>query len=239
MSLKRKMHRQKVAKAASKSLKAFWENIPDEVKMRETARLIVTKNSWRIWTYCQTYYLPMFAWTMYKHFGFGFRRLAKLDKEMNYMFDLIGESMHKGSPEFYKFEWAREGLELEARFKYEKHKAEKPEKLDTTEAFIEWFAQCGSADIFADLEGVWLWVLYAHFGFGAKRLAKCREYMAMYSEMTKAEFLAKLDEIEQKCQWKHGDDIDGMTFRAIRRQLTKLGIEDGIMSLPLKMGGVA
>ena len=57
--------------------------------------------------------------------------------------------------------------------------------------------------------------------------------------MTKAEFLSKLDEIEQKCQWKHGGDVDGMTFRSIRRQLDKLGIEDGIMSLPLKMGGVA
>ena len=173
---------------------------------------------------------------MYKHWGFGFRRLARLDKEMNHIFDLIGESMGKGKPVFYKFEWAREGLELEARFKYEKHEAVKPEKLDSTEAFVEWFAQCGSADIFADLEAVWLWVLYAHFGFGAKRLAKCREYMAMYSEQTKAEFIAKLDEIEQKCQWKHGEDVDGMTFETIRKRLDELGIEDGIMTLPLKVG---
>lgn len=228
MSLKRKLNR--------KAVKAITKAIEPHIKMREAARFIVTSNSWRIFSYCQTYYLPLFAWVMYKHYGFGFRRLAKLDKEMNYIFDLIGESMEKGKPVFYKFEWAREGLELEARFKYEKHEAVKPEKLDSTEAFVEWFAQCGSADIFADLEGVWLWVLYAHFGFGAKRLAKCREYMAMYSEQTKAEFIAKLDEIEQKCQWKHGEDVDGMTFETIRKRLDELGIEDGIMTLPLKVG---
>ena len=228
MSLKRKLNR--------KAVKAITKAIEPQVKMRQAARLIVTSNSWRIFNYCQTYYLPLFAWVMYKHYGFGFRRLAKLDKEMNYIFDLIGESMEKGKPVFYKFEWAREGLELEARFKYEKHEAVKPEKLDSTEAFVEWFAQCGSADIFADLEAVWLWVLYAHFGFGAKRLAKCREYMAMYSEQTKAEFIAKLDEIEQKCQWKHGEDVDGMTFETIRKRLDELGIEDGIMTLPLKVG---
>ena len=228
MSLKRKLNR--------KAVKAITKAIEPQVKMRQVARLIVTSNSWRIFSYCQTYYLPLFAWVMYKHYGFGFRRLAKLDKEMNYIFDLIGESMEKGKPVFYKFEWAREGLELEARFKYEKHEAVKPEKLDSTEAFVEWFAQCGSADIFADLEAVWLWVLYAHFGFGAKRLAKCREYMAMYSEQTKAEFIAKLDEIEQKCQWKHGEDVDGMTFETIRKRLDELGIEDGIMTLPLKVG---
>ena len=228
MSLKRKLNR--------KAVKAITKAIEPQVKMRNAARLIVTSNSWRIFNYCQTYYLPLFAWVMYKHYGFGFRRLAKLDKEMNYIFDLIGESMEKGKPVFYKFEWAREGLELEARFKYEKHEAVKPEKLDSTEAFVEWFAQCGSADIFADLEAVWLWVLYAHFGFGAKRLAKCREYMAMYSEQTKAEFIAKLDEIEQKCQWKHGEDVDGMTFETIRKRLDELGIEDGVMTLPLKVG---
>lgn len=228
MSLKRKLNR--------KAVKAITKAIEPQVKMRQAARLIVTSNSWRIFNYCQTYYLPLFAWVMYKHYGFGFRRLAKLDKEMNYIFDLIGESMEKGKPVFYKFEWAREGLELEARFKYEKHEAIKPEKLDSTEAFVEWFAQCGSADIFADFEGVWLWVLYAHFGFGAKRLAKCREYMAIYSEQTKAEFIAKLDEIEQKCQWKHGEDVDGMTFETIRKRLDELGIEDGIMTLPLKVG---
>ena len=228
MSLKRKLNR--------KAVKAITKAIEPQVKMRQVARFIVTSNSWRIFNYCQTYYLPLFAWVMYKHYGFGFRRLAKLDKEMNYIFDLIGESMEKGKPVFYKFEWAREGLELEARFKYEKHEAVKPEKLDSTEAFVEWFAQCGSADIFADLEAVWLWVLYAHFGFGAKRLAKCREYMAMYSEQTKAEFIAKLDEIEQKCQWKHGEDVDGMTFETIRKRLDELGIEDGIMTLPLKVG---
>ena len=228
MSLKRKLNR-KAAKVIAKA-------IEPQVKMREAARFIVTSNSWRIFSYCQTYYLPTFAWIMYKHWGFGFRRLAKLNKEMNHIFDLIGESMGKGKPVFYKFEWAREGLELEARFKYEKHEAVKPEKLDSTEAFVEWFAQCGSADIFADLEAVWLWVLYAHFGFGAKRLAKCREYMAIYSEQTKAEFIAKLDEIEQKCQWKHGEDVDGMTFETIRKRLDELGIEDGIMTLPLKVG---
>lgn len=228
MSLKRKLNR--------KAVKAITKAIEPQVKMRQAARLIVTSNSWRIFNYCQTYYLPLFAWVMYKHYGFGFRRLAKLDKEINHIFDLIGESMEKGKPVFYKFEWAREGLELEARFKYEKHEAVKPEKLDSTEAFVEWFAQCRSADIFADFEGVWLWVLYAHFGFGAKRLAKCREYMAMYSEQTKAEFIAKLDEIERKCQWKHGEDVDGMTFETIRKRLDELGIEDGIMTLPLKVG---
>lgn len=228
MSLKRKLNR--------KAVKAITKAIEPQVKMRQAARLIVTSNSWRIFNYCQTYYLPLFAWVMYKHYGFGYRRLAKLDKEMNYIFDLIGESMEKGKPVFYKFEWAREGLELEARFKYEKHEAVKPEKLDTTDAFVEWFAQRGAADIFADLEAVWLWVLYAHFGFGAKRLAKCREYIAMYSEQTKAEFIAKLDEIENKCQWKHGEDVDGMTFETIRKRLDELGIEDGVMTLPLKVG---
>ena len=68
MSLKGKLNR--------KAVKAITKAIEPQVKMRNAARLIVTSNSWRIFSYCQTYYLPLFAWVMYKHYGFGFRRLA-------------------------------------------------------------------------------------------------------------------------------------------------------------------
>lgn len=230
MSALRKMQRQKNGEVAKQVLK----KAKPKLKMAEQARRIVRNNHMRIYTYCQTYFFPMFGWVMYKHFGFGFRRLSRLDAEMKHIWDLIIES-REGPHVYYRIEWVFSDIEIESGFKYVRcEKPElKPSKLETTEAFVEHFARCASIDIIADIEVVWLWVLYAAFGFGKKRLAKAREYLMECVDLSYKEFMGRLDEMEKKCTWKHGDEHDGVAFATVRQRLAALGIEGPEMILPM------
>ena len=197
------------------------------------ARAIVHKNSMRIWQFCQSYCFPMFGYVMYKHYGFGFRRLAKLDAEINHIWDLIVESRKPGGPVFHKIEWVFEGLEVEAGYTYLRESKPVPEDESSIEKMAEYLAKCTSIDIGAEIEAVWLWVLHASFGFGKKRLAQAKEYINQCAGLSYDEFMGRLREMETKCVYKHNGHEEALTFNRVRQQLEKLGVKGPEMTLQL------
>lgn len=230
MSALRKMRRA----AQVDARKQIKKHVAPKIKLAEAARLIVKKNYMRLWLYCQTYYFPLFGWVMYRHYGFRFRRLVRLDAEINHIWELITESKN-GPHVFHKIEWVFEALEIEGGYQYERQKTPKPEgpDCDTAESMVQYFAKAASITIIEQLEVVWLWVLYAIFGFGKKRLEDARRYLAAASELTYEEFTGRLAEMET-CTWRHDGRIDCMCFDTVRSRLKELGIEGPDMVLPLK-----
>lgn len=229
MSTLRKMKRAKEGAVVKKVVK----NLKTKANIALAARAIVNKNSIRIWQFCQSYCFPMFGYVMYKHYGFGFRRLAKLDAEINHIWDLITESRAPGHPVYHKIEWVFEGLEVEAGYKYPRELKPAIQDDSSISKMAEHLAKCASIDIGAEIEAVWLWVLYASFGFGKKRLAQAKEYINQCAGLAYDEFMGRLKEMEEKCIYKHNGHADALTFNRVRQQLEKLGVKGPEMTLNL------
>ena len=203
-------------------------------KQKYKAADIVRKNGERIWNYCQTYYLPMFAWVMYEHYGFRTKRIIDLHNAYMHIWRLIEESKN-GPHVFLTLEWVYEGLEIEARHKYIKQEKPKANNFATLEEYVEYFSKCASFDIVADFEAVWLWVLHSEFGFGNKRLQQARDYLAQYEYMDYEDFQNRLALIEKCRPWIHDKQAEDIKFEEVRKQLRALGItEPGEMVLTLE-----
>ena len=229
MSMIRKMKRAKDGMVAKKAIK----DIKTKTDIALAASAIVHRNSMRIWQFCQSYCFPMFGYVMYRHYGFGFRRLAKLDAEINHIWDLIVESRKPGGPVFHKIEWVFEGLALEAGYKYQKDSFPPIQDDSSISGMAEHLAKCSSIDIGAQVEAVWLWVLHATFGFGKKRLAQAKEYINQCAGLSYDEFMGRLREMETKCVYKHNGHEEALSFNRVRQQLAKLGVKGPEMMLQL------
>lgn len=230
--------KRKLKRTAEKALaKKTTKELKPHLKYYRAGKLLAESNVDRIGEFCRAYFIPMFGYVMHKHYGFGFTRLAKLSDELVRMINLVAESntadkmraknifIQDGDsnvPHHYitALEMV-EDLEIECRYKFERYQKKNPPKTASAEEYAKWIAGDMAGVITDDLKIVWLHTLWTTFGFGAKRLTDCANYLKQYMWQNKKDFMAKLEEME-KCH--QGSEY--IQFTSIRKMLDNLNVDD-------------
>lgn len=241
MSLKRKLKRAAMTDAKKK----IEKTAKPYLKKYQLGKQIAELNGARISDFCQAYYLPLFAYVMFKHFGYGYRRLERLGAVITKLIHLVAETkrcdelrakgviIKDGDPKqphhYLSISEVKEGLLAEAKYKFEPTPSrDMPDSKEDVKEFATWYAIVTANNLADNLRAIWLLTLNNEFGFGAGRLAKAVECLQLYQEMTREEFLERLEEVETKCKYQ-GKQI---RFVSSRLALERLGI-DKDMSIDL------
>lgn len=234
MGLARKMKRAAVNEAAKKICR---ENGP-AIKKSFQGEAIAKRNMHRIVDFCRGFYIPLFAWTLHKHFGFGCKRLIRMGQEFNRHLELVQETQkadeftQKGNKlpkvggllphHFLSIEDMHSDMKAELGYSYPHTKMQPLPKNGEVEDYARVFALNMSWSTLDGLKVVWLHTMWVTFGFGKKRLAECDErFRECLEDMSYNKLMKILAEMEEKISTR----TEGLCFDNNRKILKRLGVD--------------
>ena len=98
-SVKKAMHnnvldRINMSLGTSSSLdeKKAMREMKEELRKSGAGAAIANKNLTRIVDFCRAYYVPLFAWVLYKDFGYRYVRLVRFAQQFNKIIGLVAET---------------------------------------------------------------------------------------------------------------------------------------------------
>lgn len=234
MGLARKMKRAAVNETAKKICK---ESGP-AIRKSFQGEAIAKKNMHRIVDFCRGFYIPLFAWTLHKHFGFGCKRLIRMGEEFNRHLELVRETQkadeftQKGNklpkaggpfPHHYlSIADMHHDMKVELGYNYPHTKMRALPKEGEVQDYARVFALNMSRSTLDGLKVVWLHTMWVTFGFGKKRLADCNErFKECIKDMSYNRLMEILAEMEEKVSTR----TEGLCFDNNRKILKRLGVD--------------
>ncbi len=234
MGLARKMKRAAVNETARKIIKESGATIRKVSK----GEAIAKKNLHRIVDFCRGFYIPLFAWTLHKEFGFGCKRLIRMGEEFNRHLELVMET--KKADEFVKsgkklpevggpfphhyisVEDMHSDIQIETGYSYPHIKLRALPEEGEVQDYARVFALNMSRSVLDSLKIVWLHTMWVTFGFGKKRLADCNMH---FTNCIKDISYDRLMEILAEMETKITTKTEGLCFDNNRKILKKLGVD--------------
>lgn len=233
MGTARKMKRTAAKETAKKICK---EN--KSIKKSSRGLTIANDNMHRIVDFCRGFYIPLFAWTLHKYFGFGCKRLIRMGEEFNRHLKLAAETkraddfIRKGNklPEaggslphhYLSIEDMHSDMEIELGYSYPNSKKRPLPKDGEVQDYARVFALNISRSTLDGLKVVWLHTMWVTFGFGKKRLSECDE---RFKECIKDISYTRLMEILTEMEEKVSTRTECLCFDSNRKILKRLGVD--------------
>lgn len=235
MGLARKMKRA----ATNERIKKVAEKSGKTIRKASQGEAVAKKNMHRIVDFCRGFYIPLFAWTLHKEFGFGYKRLVRMGEEFNRHLELIMETEKAdkfvksgnklplvGGPfphHYLSIEDMREDMEIELGYKYPLSRMRALPEEGEVRDYARVCALNMSRSVLDGLKIVWLHTMWVTFGFGKKRLADCNAHFKnCIKDMSYARLMEILAEMEKKC----GTRAEGLCFDNNRKILKRLGVDN-------------
>lgn len=185
-------------KKKQKALEKAYKTQQQEKFARDYAHDIAEGNADRMQLYTKAYYFPQIVAIMHDHFGYGFDRLCRLDKDMAFCIDYYG-AKKTGIDEAIEH-WNKIGFDFHIM-----EQTEAPDGASVDEKLIH-YSKGVLKTIISIYEVMWLSALNMRHGFGAKRLQKAHDlfHEAMRLHIDWADFLiliARLEQIKKGKDW--------------------------------------
>ena len=220
------------------SEKQAMRALQDEMRKSSQGEKIADRNITQITDFCRAYYIPLFAYVLYKDFGYRYVRLVRFGEQFNKIIALVAETNEAdqlrargvelpaagGSyPHHYlSLSDIQSDLKVECGYLYRwQGVCEKPTGGSVND-YARYHARNHSARIMDNLKMMWLFTMWTTFAFGKKRLLLCEEY---FRERIKglpfSTFMNMLEEMELKCCTKTA----GLSFDTNRRIFKRLGVD--------------
>jgi hypothetical protein len=225
---------------ASSSLdeKKAMREMKEELRKSGAGAAIADNNLTRIVDFCRAYYVPLFAWVLYKDFGYRYVRLVRFGQQFNKIIGLVAETNEADKlrlqgvvlPEsggkyphhYLSLHDIKSDLQVECGYSYLWQK----KNIAPTKASIEEYARHHARNhamrTMDNMRLIWLHTMWTTFGFGKKRLKLCEEYFREHiTNLPFSTFKNMLEEMEKVCQTK----TDAVSFATNRRIFKKLGVD--------------